>query len=179
MLYKPNFCAECGEKIDRSSWSWLASRRFCDACARIFENPNRIKKAVAAAAIFIGGILAGQIGLTTKQAVVVTSARTQALAANTQSTVSTTNTQNQSLAASSVSQNINASSPPPNITKTNANLSSLSAASSVQTQEEAKSYCGARTQKGTPCTHRVSSGQRCWQHAGKPAILPPNKLLIR
>lgn len=31
--------------------------------------------------------------------------------------------------------------------------------------------CGARTLKGTPCRHRVSPGQRCAQHRGRPSML--------
>jgi hypothetical protein len=39
--------------------------------------------------------------------------------------------------------------------------------------------CGARTKKGTPCQRRVRGGVgRCWQHRGKPAILPPSKLVV-
>ena len=39
--------------------------------------------------------------------------------------------------------------------------------------------CGARTQKGTPCHRRVHfAGERCYQHKGKPAILPPEKLIV-
>jgi len=40
--------------------------------------------------------------------------------------------------------------------------------------------CGARTQKGTPCHRRVHfAGERCYQHKGKPAILPPEKLIVK
>jgi hypothetical protein len=38
--------------------------------------------------------------------------------------------------------------------------------------------CGARTKKGTPCQRRVRGPGRCWQHRGKPAILPPSKLVV-
>jgi hypothetical protein len=38
--------------------------------------------------------------------------------------------------------------------------------------------CGARTKKGTPCQRRVRGPERCWQHRGKPAILPPSKLVV-
>jgi hypothetical protein len=38
-------------------------------------------------------------------------------------------------------------------------------------------FCGAQTKKGTPCSRRVKGGGRCWQHAGQPAILPPEKLV--
>ena len=38
--------------------------------------------------------------------------------------------------------------------------------------------CGARTKKGTPCSRRVHGPVRCWQHKGKPAMLPTEKLQI-
>lgn len=44
--------------------------------------------------------------------------------------------------------------------------------------EEAVYVCGARTQKGTPCQRRVRGPGRCWQHRGKPAILPLSKLVV-
>ena len=39
--------------------------------------------------------------------------------------------------------------------------------------------CGARTKKGTPCSRRVHGPVRCWQHKGKPAMLPVEKLQIK
>jgi hypothetical protein len=44
--------------------------------------------------------------------------------------------------------------------------------------EEVVYICGARTKKGTPCQRRVRGPGRCWQHRGKPAILPPSKLVV-
>jgi hypothetical protein len=39
--------------------------------------------------------------------------------------------------------------------------------------------CGARTKKGTPCKRRVHvAGDRCYQHQGKPAMVPLEKLVI-
>ena len=39
--------------------------------------------------------------------------------------------------------------------------------------------CGARTKKGTPCSRRMHEPVRCWQHKGAPAMLPPEKLIIK
>jgi hypothetical protein len=44
--------------------------------------------------------------------------------------------------------------------------------------EEVVYICGARTKKGTPCQRRVRGPERCWQHRGKPAMLPPSKLVV-
>jgi hypothetical protein len=43
---------------------------------------------------------------------------------------------------------------------------------------EVVSICGARTKKGTPCSRRVRGEGRCWQHRGRPAMLPPQKLIV-
>jgi hypothetical protein len=40
---------------------------------------------------------------------------------------------------------------------------------------EAVYYCGALTKKGTPCTRRVKSPGRCWQHLGQPSAIDGRK----
>lgn len=47
------------------------------------------------------------------------------------------------------------------------------------TVEDMAYTCGARTKKGAPCSRRVYGPVRCWQHKGKPAMLPPEKLILR
>jgi hypothetical protein len=47
------------------------------------------------------------------------------------------------------------------------------------TIDEPVYICGARTKKGTPCSRRVHGPVRCWQHKGMPAMLPPEKLIIK
>lgn len=32
--------------------------------------------------------------------------------------------------------------------------------------------CGAQTKKGTPCSRRVHTPGRCWQHKGMPSMIP-------
>jgi len=49
----------------------------------------------------------------------------------------------------------------------------------ITTNETAVYICGARTKKGTPCHRRVhAAGERCFQHKGMAAMLPPEKLKI-
>jgi hypothetical protein len=61
-LYKPNFCAECGEKIERERWHFWSSRRFCDECEPVYRLNRLLPPALAAAAVFFGGIFFGQMG---------------------------------------------------------------------------------------------------------------------
>ena len=56
----------------------------------------------------------------------------------------------------------------------------LTAFATAENTIEANVYiCGARTKKGTPCSRRVHGPVRCWQHKGMPAMLPPEKLLVK
>jgi hypothetical protein len=36
-MYKPRFCSECGERIERERWRIWHSLRFCDVCAKKFR----------------------------------------------------------------------------------------------------------------------------------------------
>ena len=58
------------------------------------------------------------------------------------------------------------------------NSTSTSASTAPPAVEETVYMCGARTRKGTPCTRRVRGPVRCWQHRGKPAMLPQEKLQL-
>ena len=33
-MYRPNFCAECGTRVERALWRVWTSRRFCPECER-------------------------------------------------------------------------------------------------------------------------------------------------
>lgn len=37
--------------------------------------------------------------------------------------------------------------------------------------EPARTFCGARTRRGTPCRRLVPIGQRCAQHRGQPSVI--------
>ena len=39
-MYKPNFCAECGARIEVKRWRVWTSRKFCAPCARRFQRPQ-------------------------------------------------------------------------------------------------------------------------------------------
>jgi hypothetical protein len=46
--------------------------------------------------------------------------------------------------------------------------------------DETVYLCGARTQKGTPCRRRVHVlGERCYQHKGRTAMVPLEKLIVK
>ncbi|HEV7644255.1 MAG TPA: hypothetical protein VGO50_09965 [Pyrinomonadaceae bacterium] len=169
-LYKPNFCAECGERIDRENWHFWSSRRFCENCEPVYRMNRIFPPALAGIVLFFGGIFFSQMGqkyekpnpvMTTQAALAVEkgekgekpapAAIKQVFAANTEP------------GNSPVVQTPAANSNTPK--QMTANLA-------PQQMPAAVHICGARTQKGTPCSRRVrATGMRCWQHPGKPSML--------
>jgi hypothetical protein len=63
-------------------------------------------------------------------------------------------------------------------TKT-ADRSTATTSTQPSLSEEVVYICGARTKKGTPCSRRVHGPVRCWQHKGLPAMLSPDKLVVK
>ena len=55
MLYKPTYCCNCGEKIERERWTPATSRRFCQSCEIEFKGHELLPK-IGAAAILIFGL---------------------------------------------------------------------------------------------------------------------------
>jgi len=158
-MYKPNFCAECGERVARERWHVWTSRRFCPAC----DAPRRARRIAAplalwACLIFLGFVL-GRAGRPAAPPLVVV----RGGAASGEVT---------SRAAGGVGTTDDGGRPGPSY-----------GADGTESERptdplEVVSICGARTKKGTPCSRRVRGTGRCWQHRGKPAVLPPQKLIV-
>jgi hypothetical protein len=168
MLYQPNFCCNCGEKIERVDWKLWTSRRFCQLC----ELDHKLSDYVPRVAVGIG-LLIGIFGLgshlqsaqTTKIGGSdeagrhpVTLLRRPA-AANQQAT-NVASPQSQSSQTREENEQFTAQKREPQKTVENKTDSSA----------EQVYYCRAATKKGTPCSRRVKGNIRCWQHAGQPAI---------
>jgi hypothetical protein len=58
--YRPNFCAECGDKIVRLRWRVWTSQRFCDKCSPRFVMAHVLRRISAAAALVFIGVLIGR-----------------------------------------------------------------------------------------------------------------------
>lgn len=171
MLFKPNFCANCGEKIERADWGIFTSRRFCPVCESEFKGQDLIPRAIAA-----GGVLVGILGL----------------GSYLRNGPTATNSLAVRQPARLVEQKPVESPPGPQLTKTETvspqtvtnlpqTLSPQPAskqASKPLVADEPLYYCGAETKKGTPCTRRVKGNTRCFQHQGMPAMLSAEKLRI-
>lgn len=156
MGYRPNFCADCGERVVRAGgWRFWMSRRFCPVCEKKLRKANALLAPLVTCfgLLLITGTLIYNAGLR--------AGLRRATLLNI--TNITTATPVSSQAKDSSSQR-----------DTGHSFAAATASSDAPVY-----LCGARTKKGTPCSRRVSSPiERCWQHRGKAAMLPPEKLLI-
>jgi len=60
-MYRPNFCAECGEKLLRLRWHFWTSRRFCNRCARRLRKARFAPVLLATFSLFAGGYVIGRV----------------------------------------------------------------------------------------------------------------------
>ena len=169
MLYKPKFCANCGEKIARTEWKLWTSRRFCELCEVEQKQHELLPRAILAVGIIgalfgIGSLLAGRDPM--KTGGLDQPPRTL------MSRPAAPLDRDKKGLESNVGQ-----IPQPVAPQPGTNISVERNKESIQRREAAASsdkpvyFCGAMTRRGTPCTRRVKiKGLRCWQHAGQPSI---------
>lgn len=153
-MYKPNFCAECGSKVERSRWRLWTSRRFCSDCARRFRKSRFLLFAITGTTLLGLGFVAGRNQRTSPPPLIVE--RGELSVINPQATKSEGQAVNES--GNTVGSTIPKPEPSygPDGTATERPTD----------PDEVISICGARTQKGTPCKRRVRGTGRCWQHKG-------------
>ena len=177
MLFRPSFCAHCGEKIERAEWNIWTSRRFCQVCESEFKGQDLIPRAIVGV-----GVLALVLGFGSylKSGPPETQAFRQPRKFVEQ-TVPVGQTPPASRAGSSA-ENVNSTLPRQPEQR---NVSSVTNAAGAAPLSKPKVesaepiyYCGAATKKGTPCSRRVKGNVRCFQHLGMPAMLPAEKLRI-
>jgi hypothetical protein len=173
MLYKPNFCCNCGEKIERKDWTVFTSRRFCGVCETEFKGVDYLPRAVTALAAIT--LLVGAAGLFRSDRKLPASAGIDMT--QQRRFVSTNKTPDQNLAISTDEGKTNKllqNTPQQNIPTSQAipDANSLQRQPAQKTSTEAVYFCGALTKKGTPCTRRVKTkGARCFQHVGQPSAV--------
>jgi hypothetical protein len=165
-LYRPNFCCECGERVVRARWRAWTTRRFCDACGRRFRRAGFSGAVVLACALFGPGFLLGRLLRPPPPPLVFErgGAGLSPLPAP---------------AAPPPARPAEGGAGAPAAPKPEPAYGPDGTANERPTEPDEVVYvCGARTQKGTPCQRRVRGPGRCWQHRGRPAILPPSKLVV-
>lgn len=179
MPYKPKYCCQCGERIDRDDWKVWTSRRFCQLCATEFGIHDWIPRALFGIAALFALYGIGSYFQTPEKPL---------NAASNQFAVSKTNGEanqirtvaqvpsNANVQTSPITRETNAALKPAIAPATNLKINSTDAPG-IESAERVY-FCGAPTKKGTMCSRRVKNGGRCWQHEGQAALLPQEKLLV-
>jgi hypothetical protein len=172
MLFRPTFCANCGERIERAEWRLWTSRRFCPVCESEYKGQDLIPRVVV-----IFGVVAGIFGFSTYMR--SGSAPELRAARHPQRFVEAPQAVNKVEAPAVRTEPAEPVSPASNT------IQASPQAAAPQTyvkpavvQAEQVYYCGAETKKGTPCSRRVKGNTRCYQHAGMPAMAANDKLRI-
>lgn len=165
-MYKPNFCAECGGRVVRLRWRAWTSRRFCAGCDKRFRRGRVVRSLVACVALAGAGFAAGRAMRHAPPPLVIErGAPNPALLAP--------------LASQLPAVGVETGAPGGDAARAPAYGADGTETERPTDPAEIVSVCGARTQKGTPCSRRVRGAGRCWQHRGKAAMLPAAKLIVR
>ncbi|MCA1633998.1 MAG: hypothetical protein LC802_09855 [Acidobacteria bacterium] len=171
-MYRPNFCVECGERAVRARWRWWTSRRFCAACARRFRK-RRIVAPLALCAVLVGlGFALGRRGAR------ATATPPLLVVERGGADVAPLDAGGASGQGGEGDGPGRADADAPEQQQQRRYGPDGTSGERPTESTEVVSMCGARTQKGTPCQRRVRGTGRCWQHRGKPAMLPPSKLVV-
>jgi hypothetical protein len=155
-MHAANFCVECGERLARKGWRAQLRANLCERCAQRLGRFGSRRSIVIVGLIAVSGFAIGRYLRPSPPPLIIQRAANSPL----------------SDAPLNANENFRPakSSSGPNA---NANLT-------VATSDDAVYICGARTQKGTPCRRRVHvAGERCFQHKGLAAMVPPEKLTIK
>lgn len=165
MFFRPKFCANCGEKIERVDWGPLTSRRFCQVCESEFKGQDLIPRAIVGFGL-IAGIFGFGSYLKSGMASETKVAKLQQPVAAASQTRPTGLPADTTEVANSVQQ--------PKVVA--ALPVTAEALKGKPETAETQHFCGAETKKGTPCSRRVKGNIRCFQHTGMPAMLSAEKL---
>jgi hypothetical protein len=164
MLYKPKFCCNCGEKIERTDWNLLTSRRFCESCAIENKRYDRLPQAT-----MIVGVLAMMFGLGT----LFGGGRSETPSVQTLSSSPAHSRLEASASKPAVKVQVPADMTPDPKTLPPTSATAIPLPTSTAETPAKVHYCGALTKKGTPCSRKVkAAGSRCFQHDGQPAKMP-------
>lgn len=170
MLYRPNFCCSCGEKIERTEWTLWASRRFCELCETDHKVQEVVPRMLVALGLIVG--LTGAFGFLRSPG--------EADRNETQRTFAS------SRVPANIQPQVNSNATPAPLPQSQTGFNGGNASApvavigppakppAVRAADEQLYYCGALTKKGTPCSRRVKKGERCWQHTGMPSV-PENE----
>lgn len=169
-MYRPNFCVECGARLERKHWHWWTSGRFCAACEKRFRRRRWLMPLGLGAVLLSIGFVAGRAGRMAPRPPIVIK-RGGAEVFSRPATDDAAVPPPPASVAGPAAAGAPSSAP-------RSGADGTTATERPTTPSEIVSMCGARTKKGTPCSRRVRGTGRCWQHRGMPAMLPASKLIV-
>jgi len=178
MPYKPKFCCQCGEKIDRIDWKPWTSRRFCELCETELGVYDKLQLGLLGISLLFGLFGIGiylqkpekHLNVAPNQ-FAASNAKSNAPQPKNAAQVST----NTGVQTQTQANNFPQQTKPPQMT---AELKTKPAQPQIVESAEKVYFCGAPTKKGTLCSRRVKNGGRCWQHEGQAALLSQEKLIV-
>jgi hypothetical protein len=145
-----NFCKTCGERLTQKRWRLWLRGAVCDMCAVRSGRVIRFRPIIAIASIGFSAFALGRYLRPPAPPLIIQRAANSPL--------------------SDLPINLD------QIAKSENNFKNRNAPS----VDETVYLCGARTQKGTPCRRRVHVlGDRCYQHKGRTAMVPLEKLVVK
>ncbi len=168
MMFRPKYCCNCGEKIERAEWRIWTSRRFCPLCETEYKHLDILPVAI----VSVGALMtvAGAWNWFASPKLDVNA-----------ETVKRSIEDRKELKAATLypGNNMSPASAPGSPANKGENAASSNGRQineqpqrSSRTSEEQVFYCGAMTKKGTPCTRRVKAKGFCWQHARTGQVAP-------
>lgn len=178
MPYKPKYCCQCGDKIERIDWRFWHSRRFCELCGTEFLVQDWLPQitGIGLLLVIFGTSVYFQkpekaINITPNQ--FVSSIDNSKIPANQNTTAQLPNENSVQTAEFSKDTPLALKSPA-ELKKPETKTGQTE--SSTNELSEKVYFCGAATKKGNPCSRRVRGGGRCWQHEGQNAMLKQQEL---
>ena len=166
-MHVANYCAECGARLKRKGRRAWLNGSLCEDCGRRLGKTNFGRPLAVIAIIVIAAFALGRYLRPVAPPLVIERAGNSPLSDLPLNLNDT---------AKSASRNPSSQNEVPQTSDDRSARPNAIPGSA----DDVVYLCGARTQKGTPCHRRVHfAGERCYQHKGKPAILPPEKLIVR
>ena len=190
MLYRPKYCCSCGEAIERTEWRVFTSRRFCELCETEHVLADWSGRLAGLILVLVGLIGFGGYLLSPAERIEIRRPNSSLLslkpnAAEAGSSANAANRADDGKHGPAADRSPVGEAPvanPPESREVTSGKTSRGPVVNGRTQMAASEpvfYCGAETKKGAPCSRKVKGGGRCWQHKGRKAVLPKEKLLIK
>ena len=174
MFYKPKFCCDCGEKIERVDWRLWNSRRFCELC-ETQQKAHELLPRVIVGLGFLGGVFGfgsylqqgSHVPSTTQTAANGIKASKKNVISEVNRKVAVSESNIVTGANSEISGQGETKIEPSGERRFSNSETGKQLENKKNSSDEPVYFCGAATKKGTPCSRRVRVKGRCWQHGGK------------